>query len=148
MNKKNHKPLKDGQIIIFYDKENMKVYDFTNVSMSYTPICNQQMRDNDGNVVEPLLRMEGISFSGETDCVEVELDPTTMKRIAEYNKLVKVRKLDKQIATKSKELEDVQERLKNQNRKLENLLEFQKDFVNSAEIDIDNFIETQKDTYY
>lgn len=77
-----------------------------------TPYIEEVTRicDNTRRYIPPMVRNinMGVSNYGETE--NIELDPTTMKRIAVYNKTQECRKLDKEIKEKEeriKELDDV-----------------------------------------
>lgn len=63
----------------------------------------------------------------------IELDPTTMKRIAKYNKEVEIEKLNEEIKIKEKEIRELDNKLKDKEKRWEKVKKY---IANIYDIDI------------
>lgn len=63
----------------------------------------------------------------------IELDPTTMKRIAKYNKEVEIEKLNEEIKIKEKEIKELDNKLKDKEKRWEKVKKY---IANIYDIDI------------
>ncbi len=123
---------KNGQII-FYDKDEMKCYNV--VAYNQEDCLFEQIRGVGFEEVFPVKHSTSIDFQ---ICPEpIELDPTTMLRIAKYNKRVELDSINKLIEKKKENLKNL-EWIEN---KLDNLLLFVKEYMGNDEYgDIKSFV--------
>lgn len=124
--------LKNGQII-FYDGDEMKCYNI-NVYNSNQVYYEPSRKDFfEGTYSIPY----STSIDFEIDPNPIELDPTTMLRIAKYNKRVELDSVNKLIEKKKEKLKNL-EWIEN---KLDNLLLFVKEYMGNDEYgDIKSFV--------
>lgn len=71
----------------------------------------------------------------------IELDPTTMKRIAMYNKSEDLKGLNDEIKKAKKRLKELKDDVKNQSEKLDNLKEFISHFIDCDCVSVDKYYE-------
>ena len=73
----------------------------------------------------------------------IELDPTTMKRIAKFNKEQEIAKLDKVIKEKEQKIKDLEDILQDRNKRVEKIKEFIANIYNitidDSEYDYDDY---------
>lgn len=131
--------------LIYYDDENMKCYEvticdiFTNIGSVDCVMDVTQCQTIKGKINVPFTQFQlGRSI--------IELDPTTMQRIAKYNKEREIDLLNKKIEKKEKELKYLTERQTLLSRKLDSLQDFMQDFM-SDENEIDPYDFANKDCY-
>ena len=72
-----------------------------------------------------------VSYPEQKDYIE--LDPTTMKRIAKYNKEVEIEKLNEEIKIKEKEIKELDNKLKDKEKRWEKVKKY---IANIYDIDI------------
>ena len=120
--------------IIFYDGNNFSCHNIITYEVQeHTPpmIDATTSYDNQrvyiGGIPEPPTMH--FQYGRES----IELDPTTMKKIAKYNKEVEVERLDRIITGKKAELELLETKCDFQIRKLEKLKAFVSEFLNQNE---------------
>lgn len=65
-----------------------------------------------------------IHLNDTNELSNVELDPTTMKRIEQFNKGQEIKRLDKEIEEKKKEINNIEEILNDRTKRLKKLKEF------------------------
>ena len=75
----------------------------------------------------------------------IELDPTTMKRIAKFNKEQEIRRLDEEINKKKENIKELDDILQDKDKRVEKLKEF---VANIYNIDINDDEEDYDDFYY
>lgn len=138
--------LDKGQLI-FYDDENMEVYNVENVQVNNDMhYCEEPRRADMMPIVSLSCVAHTIDF--DTRFEKVELDPTTMRRIAKFNKEVEIKNLDKTIEDKKDELEEVRQEILKQEKKLESIKEFVGKFIKSNSETIEEYIEHDDDNEY
>ena len=118
--------LKKGQII-FYDGDEMKCYN-VNVYNSNQVYYEPSRKDFfEGTYSIPY----STSIDFEIDPNPIELDPTTMLRIAKYNKRVELDSINKLIEKKKEKLKE----LEKFEKKINNALSWVKEFVGRDDYD-------------
>lgn len=132
---------------IFYDGEIMKCFNCCNVNYSQEPRtmnCITPFMDN------PIHISFGGSYSFEVDLGKeiIELDPTTMKRIAKYNAEKEVDILIRKKQVLEDEIKQLEENKQSQIKKLDSLKQFCKEFIISDEDDIDEYIDANYSSDY
>lgn len=116
-----------GQII-FYSEKDLCCYNIENIKEE--TVCTEFSRGMYGEVY---LGTSIPTFEYSLGREPIELDPTTMKKIARYNKEVEIERLDKIIEGKKAELEGLTKEYDFQLKKLENAKSFIKEFLGQSE---------------
>ena len=135
----------DRPTILIYDSENM-VYlagfngslDISYETDDYTTLYDESIRVIDKTI-----------FTCEIDDTKrldnVKLDPTTMERIAKFNKEQEIRRLDEEINEKKEKIKELDDILQDKDKKVQKLKEF---VANIYNIDINDDEEDYDDFYY
>ena len=134
--------MKNGQVI-FYDDEDMKCFNvhIANISIDNC-LCDENRKIHISAI--PYEKID-VDISGQP----IELDPTTMKRIAKYNKEKEIALLDKKIEKKEKEYHQLKDEVTMLSQKLENMQGFiEKYFSQTEEYDPYNFAINEGDYDY
>lgn len=132
----------------FYDNETMRVF----------PIHYFRLDDNTQMVECTMLHdntrqyMRGLpdlSCELEAGCMPlINLDPTTMLRIAEYNKTTELKNINAKIKQSKEKLNDIKEQIKEQTEKLNKLQDFCSRFIESSYIDPFEYANQDDDEEY
>lgn len=122
-----------GQLI-FYNEEDFNCYhiDILEVKQEEQPIIDDY-RSFDSTVHKVVGIPSLPTFEFTCGREPIELDPTTMKKIARYNKEVEIERLDKMIEGKKAELEGLTKKYDFQLKKLKNAKAFIKEFLGQSE---------------
>lgn len=130
--------------VLVYDNNNMTLFNG----------CLKSVEHND-NFVETTTLIDGersyipINTTTEFVCLLdekiIELDPTTMKRIAVYNKDVELKEYQDKIKDAKKELKNLKNELKNEQNKYEEVINFITSFTKSNFEHIDDFYRNRFD---
>lgn len=119
--------------ILIYDDENM-TYFVGNMIRWETSFYGYE---NIGETKAEILIRNGQSVNN------IELDSTTMKRIAKFNKEQEIIKLDKVIKEKERKIKDLDDILQDRSKRVEKLKEFITDIYNipidDREYDYDDY---------
>lgn len=129
--------------ILIYDKDNIMYWssqplqmyrstDFTKIN-SITDTCKTRI---------PLFDTITFQTTGFNKTDTITLDPTTMKRIAKYNKETECKKLDEQIKKKKEQIKELDDKLKDKEKRWEKVKNY---IANIYEIDIDDYEEENYD---
>lgn len=121
--------------VLIYDKENISYRHCVPVSIESEP----RFIEYDGGFGYTQRDVISNTIVMQTGVYEelnnIELDPTTMKRIAVYNKTRDCKKLDKEIKEKEEKIKELDEKLQDKERRWKKV----KDFVaNIYEINLDD----------
>lgn len=125
----NENNLKVGTNILIYSPNTMKYV--TGYLDSYEYRCGY-MRDSNFQ----------FSISNAEESESIELDSTTMKRIAKYNKETECKKLDTEIKKKKEKIKELDDKLKDKEKRWEKVKNY---ITNIYEIDIDDYEEEDYD---
>ena len=130
--------------VLIYDKENISYIHCVPVSID----CEPRFVEYDGafghketDVISNTIVMQTGVYE---ELENIELDPTTMKRIAAYNKTQECKRLDKEIKEKEEKIKELDEKLKDKEKRWKKVKEF---VANIYEIDLDNDDYDDSDDY-
>ena len=121
--------------ILIYDKENIKYikgnmvsYDTQMDYITYESINGDGQYFPNGATIT-------ISTSNDEELENIELDATTMKRIAKYNKETECKRLDEEIKKKQAQIKELDEKLTDKEKRWKKIKEY---VANIYEIDLDD----------
>ena len=132
--------------IIIYDDENMKYivgytgrYDISTNTIDYVIPYDGMMHST----------AVGYTFSCDIDDTKrldnIKLDPTTMERIAKFNKEQEIRRLDEEINEKKEKIKELDDILQDKDKRVQKLKEF---VANIYNIDVNDDEDDYDDFYY
>lgn len=128
--------------VLFYDRERINYRHAVIVATDCDTQTYQYMGEHGYMETVPV----GQVIHMQTDCYEelnnIELDPTTMKRIAIYNKQQECKRLDKEIKEKQEKIKELDDLLQDKEKRWNKVKEYIK---NIYEINLD---EEDSDDYY
>ena len=142
MKKKNNKldVYKKVKAIV-YDDDDMAVYDMIVDSVNYSPEmieCTSGADYYKKYVVSPF---HSYTLIGNIDTTNnIELDPNTMRKIAEYNKEKELQRIQDKIDKAKSNLEEVTKELNKQNDRLNSVKDYVAKFIKSNENDFGEFV--------
>lgn len=131
--------------VLIYDDENMHyiVGYSNNMEMRYDRIDTTGLVDYCKTSIPGPIEMCIIVDEGKR-LNNIELDPTTMKRIAKFNKEQEIARLDEVIKEKEQKIKDLEDILQDRSKRVEKIKEF---IANVYNIPIDDG-EYDYDDYY
>lgn len=135
----------DRPTILIYDSENM-VYlagFYGSLDISYETDDYTTLYDESIRVIDKTIFTCEIDDTKRLD--NVKLDPTTMERIAKFNKEQEIRRLDEEIKEKKEEIKKLDDILQDKDKRVEKLKEF---VANIYNIDINDDEDDDEDFYY
>jgi hypothetical protein len=132
----------NSYLAIFYNEDDMCVYKLNELNFEQEYIETTTLR-NAYREYTPLYN--AISFSCGRD--KLELDPTTMRRIAKFNAEKDISCLIEQKEQIENNIKELKEQEDKYIKKIDSLKEFIKDYIKSDDDDVDNFIENRKYDY-
>lgn len=106
--------------IIIYDKDNLIYYEGYGgyLGAAYDPIVYRSIEDGSIQYLPPRDYEFSCCVMDAKRKNYVNLDDTLMKRIAKYNKEVEIQKLDEEIETKKKHIEELDDILNDRNKRV------------------------------
>jgi len=123
--------------ILIYDEDNIRYITgycgFTDVSCE--PLERVEYIDGHSEYISPLSSNFSCSISNYEELNNIELDETTMKRIAKYNKEQECKQLDEKIKEKKEKIKELDDFLKDKEKRVEKLKKY---IINIFDIDIDD----------
>lgn len=129
--------------ILIYDDEDIKYMTgycgFVDVTCE--PECVNYI-DGHSEYIQPLSSDFSCSISSFEELNNIELDETTMKRIAKYNKEIDIKKLDEKIKQKKEKIKELDNILTDKEKRVDMLKKY---IVNIFDIDIDEDEEDEED---
>lgn len=135
----------DRPTILIYDSENM-IYlagFYGSLDISYETDDYTTLYDESIRVIDKTIFTCEIDDTKRLD--NVKLDPTTMERIAKFNKEQEIRRLDEEINEKKEKIKELDDILQDKDKKVQKLKEF---VANIYNIDINDDEEDYDDFYY
>lgn len=112
--------------IIIYDKDNLIYYEGYGgyLGAAYDPIVYHSIEDGSIQHLPPRDYEFSCCVMDAKRKNYVDLDDTLMKRIAKYNKEVEIQKLDEEIETKKKHIEELDNILNDRNKRVNMLRKY------------------------
>lgn len=112
--------------IIIYDKDNLIYYEGYGgyLGAAYDPIVYHSIEDGSIQYLPPRDYEFSCCVMDAKRKNYVNLDDTLMKRIAKYNKEVEIQKLDEEIETKKKHIEELDDILNDRNKRVNMLRKY------------------------
>lgn len=135
----------DRPTILIYDSENM-IYlagFYGSLDISYETDDYTTLYDESIRVIDKTIFICEIDDTKRLD--NVKLDPTTMKRIAKFNKEQEIKRLDEEINKKKEKIKELDDILQDKDKRVRKLKEF---VANIYNIDITDDEEDYDDFYY
>lgn len=131
--------------VLIYDNENMQYV--VGYARSFTfDYDNLEIVDNDGmKRYCPISTHLDLIINESKRLNNIDLDPTTMKRIAKFNKEQEIRRLDEEIHEKKEKIKELDDILQDKDKRVQKLKEF---VANIYNIDINDDEEDYDDFYY
>lgn len=110
--------------VLIYDNENMQYV--VGYARSFTfDYDNLEIVDNDGmKCYCPISTHLDLIINESKRLNNIDLDPTTMKRIAKFNKEQEIRRLDEVIKEKKEKIKELDDILQDKDQRLDRLKEF------------------------
>lgn len=118
--------------VICYSEDDMRCYNVINATVT---VENPEWDEPCSLDRQRISGLAETTIDFETSRVPIELDPTTMKRIAKYNKEVELESLNRKIEKKNEELKKLECEKQNLEKKLDNMKNFIKDFFETDNLD-------------
>lgn len=111
--------------ILIYDDENIKyITGYVGyVDVSCEPECVNFI-DGHSTYIRPLSSDFRCSISDYDELNNIELDETTMKRIAKYNKEIDIKKLDEEIEEKKEKIQRLESILEDREKRVDKLKKY------------------------
>ena len=122
-----------GTKVLIYNDNNIEYIEGFLLNLDVNP-NTETGRDTDGTnrtTISSINYNLLVSYPKQKDYIE--LDPTTMKRIAKYNKEVEIKKLNEEIKIKEKEIKELDNKLKDKEKRWEKVKKY---IANIYDIDI------------
>ena len=132
--------------ILIYDNENMIYLTgfYGSLDISYETDDYTTLYDESSiRVIDKTIFTCEIDDTKQLD--NVKLDPTTMKRIAKFNKEQEIKRLDEEINKKKEKIKELDDILQDKDKRVQKLKEF---VANIYNIDINDDEEDYDDFYY
>lgn len=122
--------------ILIYDNEriNYRVGSFGGMEISSESMECYDSMNGYKQYVPSLSSIFSCTIFNYEELNNIELDETTMKRIAKYNKEVEIKKLDEKIKEKEEKIKELDDILKDRDKRVNKLKEF---ITNIYDIDIE-----------
>lgn len=124
--------------ILIYDDKNIKYKTGYCASIDVDcgmPIDVTSPIDSHGKYMAPMNSVLTCSISNYEELNNIELDETTMKRIAKYNKEQECKRLDEKIKEKKEKIKELDDYLKDKEKRVEKLKKY---IINIFDIDIND----------
>ncbi len=137
----------DRPTILIYDSENM-IYlagFYGSLDISYETDDYTALYDESIRVIDKTIFTCEIDDTKRLD--NVKLDPTTMERIAKFNKEQEIRRLDEEIKEKKEEIKKLDDILQDKDNRVRKLKEFVANIYN-IDVNDDDDEEDYDDFYY
>ena len=137
----------DRPTILIYDSENM-IYlagFYGSLDISYETDDYTALYDESIRVIDKTIFTCEIDDTKRLD--NVKLDPTTMERIAKFNKEQEIRRLDEEIKEKKEKIKELDDILQDKDERVKKLKEFVANIYN-IDINDDADEEDYDDFYY
>lgn len=124
--------------ILIYDDENIRyITGYCGfVDVSCEPERVNYIINGHSTYIKPLSSSFSCSISSFEELNNIELDETTMKRIAKYNKEVDIKKLDEKIKQKKEKIKELDDILTDKEKRVDMLKTY---IANIFDIDIDEY---------
>ena len=124
--------------ILIYDDENIRyITGYCGfVDVSCEPERVNYIINGHSAYIKPLSSSFSCSISSFEELNNIELDETTMKRIAKYNKEVDIKKLDEKIKQKKEKIKELDDILTDKEKRVDMLKTY---IANIFDIDIDEY---------
>lgn len=121
--------------ILIYDDKNIKYWSGQPIQMYQSSDFADTTTIIDGTTTRVhLFDTITIQTSGFNEKENINLDPTTMKRIATYNKEAECKRLDEKIKDKKQQLRELEDKLSDREKRWDKVKSY---ITNIYEIDID-----------
>ena len=137
----------DRPTILIYDSENM-IYlagFYGSLDISYETDDCTALYDESIRVIDKTIFTCEIDDTKRLD--NVKLDPTTMERIAKFNKEQEIRRLDEEINKKKEKIKELDDILQDKDKRVKKLKEFVANIYN-IDVNDDDDEEDYDDFYY
>lgn len=137
----------DRPTILIYDSENM-IYlagFYGSLDISYETDDYTALYDESIRVIDKTIFTCEIDDTKRLD--NVKLDPTTMERIAKFNKEQEIRRLDEEINKKKEKIKELDDILQDKDKRVRKLKEFVANIYN-IDVNDDDDEEDYDDFYY
>lgn len=110
--------------ILIYDNENMIYLTgfYGSLDISHEVDEYNTLYDNSMRIIDKTIFTCEIDDTKQLD--NVKLDPTTMKRIAKFNKEQEIKRLDEEINKKKEKIKELDDILQDKDKRVEKLKEF------------------------
>ncbi len=127
-----------GNILIYNDTD-IQYFHGVPIDIGMEQFYEEYNSIFDGRQMIPTNRLLTASISSFEELENITLDDTTMKRIAKFNKEVDIKKLDKEIEEKKKQIDELDNVLQDREGRIDKLKNFIKDIykINLDEDDED-----------
>lgn len=123
--------------ILIYDDENIR---YITGYCGFVDVSCEPERVNyingQSTYIQPLSSDFSCSISSFEELNNIELDETTMKRIAKYNKEIDIKKLDEKIKQKKEKIKELDDILTDKEKRVDMLKTY---IANIFDIDIDEY---------
>jgi predicted nuclease with TOPRIM domain len=125
--------------LIFYDNDTMECYNIYNylIGFDFSAIGDIE------NAYPTIRGLVECDFEGRFIKSPINLDPTTMKRIAKYNSEMEVKELEKQKTQLNSEISKLKTDLDKIKNKIDNLKNFAENFIKSDIDNIEDYIDVE-----
>lgn len=132
--------------VIIYDDSTMHCYGgyLVNIEQS-NEYATPPTRVINGNEFLPIT-LQNFTVTGYLDKQFIELDPTTMKRILQYNTELELQELENKRQKAQKELNRLETSIKSLKKKFEEAQNFVADFMSSSYSEVEDYISAKYDT--
>lgn len=118
-----------GNILIYNDKD-IQYFHGVPINIGIEQLHDEYNSILYGRKTIPTKRILTATIDNFEELDNITLDDTTMKRIAKFNKEIDIKKLNKEIEEKKKQIDELDEILQDRNGRLGKLKNFIKDIYN------------------
>lgn len=129
-----------GNILIYNDKD-IQYFHGVPISIGMEQLYQEYNSIFDGRQTIPTNCLLQATINNFEELENITLDDTTMKRIAKFNKELDIKKLDKEIEEKKKQIDELDSILQDREGRIDKLKKFIKDIynINLDDDDDDNY---------
>ena len=125
------KVIKEPHILI-YDKDNIQYVkgNYARFDWAMDTLDDTRLLDGSRTMIPSLCSTLTVNTTNTEQLDNIELDETTMKRIAKFNKGQEIKRLDAEIKEKKEQIANIEEVLNDRTKRLKKLKDFITDIYN------------------
>ena len=118
--------------ILIYDKDNIQYVkgDYARFDWAMDMLDDTRLLDGSRIMIPSLCSTLTVNTTNTEQLDNIELDETTMKRIAKFNKGQEIKRLDAEIKEKKEQIANIEEVLNDRTKRLKKLKDFIADIYN------------------